>query len=270
MAFGDTIAALAARVPSSPYATEEAAKQFLVLPFLSRVLGYRWDCPSSICPEYAVGAGRRVDYALLSGGVTVAYVECKRRRGSAGVRQLLGYLRAGGAPSVGVLTDGVVWDFYTAGSGGPFFQFDLLSRNPASESALAGFAKGKDIGAAVSAASGVGGIVALAGQSAEGRANLEEAAVAVVRGVVAGGRGDAEAVRAESHKSAFNIYHWPSLRGARRRLVRLDFWRNGEVRLLVYGAGGNRDLVNRVRLRAVSDIAGYAAGIRDAAFRGGV
>ena len=267
MSLSSELAAAVARVPSSPYATEEAAKQFLVLPFLSGVLGYRWDCPSLICPEYPVGGGRRVDYALLSGGAAVAFVECKRRRGAAGVRQLLGYLRESGV-GVGVLTDGVVWDFYTAG--GPFFQFDLLSYNAAAETALAGFVAGRDIGAAVAGASGVGGLVGLAGESAEGRGYVAEAALAAVRCVVAGGGGGASAVYGESHSAAYNIYYQSGLRVGRRRLVRLDFWKGGAVWLRLYGAGGNQDMVNRVRLRAVGDIAGYAAEIRAAAFREGV
>lgn len=274
MSLRSELVALATRVPSSPYPTEEATKQFLVLPFLSRALGWRWDCPSDICPEYPIGSGR-VDYALLS-GEPVAFVECKvGPLGAGDTRQLLEYLRESGAPSVGVLTDGVVWKFYTVAGGEPFFQFDLRSYkqmpNPAAESALAGFARGKDISEAVATASGVGSLVAFAGTT-EGRAKLEEAVVAVVRGVIAGAGGDSVAVQPERYPSDTNIFYYAGdgKRSNRRLLAKLRYWKNGQVYLWVFGTGGEQDLVRRVQLRAIVDIAGYSAEIRATAFREGV
>ena len=251
--------AAVARVPSLslPLASEEAVKQSLVLPLLSG-LGYDTVGLSDVVPEYPVGGGR-VDYALFSGGLPSVLVECKRRNGSGGVRQLLGYMAAAGV-GVGVLTDGVVWEFYGGGVG-PFFVFDIRAANGAAISAFAGFSAGRDVAAAVCGAAGVGGLVG------GGRAYVEEAVVAAVRCVVAGAGGDAAAVREERYESDTNVFFWPGSRNERRRLLRLGFGSRG-VSLRVYGAGGNCDEVARVRLRAISDIAVYAAGIRAAAFRG--
>ena len=260
MSLRTELAAAKARVPDGGFATEEAAKQSLILPLLSG-LGYDTVGLSDIVPEYPVGGGR-VDYTLLSGGNPLILVECKRRNGVPGVRQLLGYM-ADSSVGVGVLTDGVVWEFYGGdGRCWPFFVFNLLCYGGAAESAFAGFSAGRDISAAVDAAAGVGAIVSC------GRAYVEEAVVAAVRCVIAGAGGYASAVREERYGSDTNVFYWPDSRNDRRRLLRLDFRARG-VYLRLFGAGGNWDEVARVRLGSISDIAAYAVEIRAAAFREG-
>lgn len=181
-----------------------------------------------------------------------------------------GYMSAAGV-DVGVLTDGVVWEFY-GGVGGPFFIFDIRAITAAAESAFAGFSAGRDVGAAMSAARGVGSLVRLAEKSEEWRNYLGEAVLVAVRCVIAGAGGDSSAVRPETYpvSATINIFYYAGdgKLGNRKRLVGIDFWKNGPVYLSLYGPGGNQDLVDGVRLRAVSDIAEYAEGIRAAAFRG--
>lgn len=252
------------RIPSGGFDTEEAAKLSLVLPLLSE-LGYDTVGHSNIIPEYAVGHCR-VDLALLSNGLPSVLVECKRRNSFGGARQLHGYMDASGV-GVGILTDGIVWEFFKD-SGDPFFVFDIRSSTEGAIRAFAGFSAGRDIAEAVTEATGVSGLVAGLDGSAGYRTYIEEAIVAAVRSVVARAGGDPSAVRAEGYRSDTNVFFWPDTRNTRRRLLQLNF-RKRRVYLRVYGAGSNYDKVAQVRLRVISDIADYVTEILAVAFRGG-
>ena len=96
---------------------EEGTKQFLILPFLS-VLGYDDRNPNEVCPEHGADFSdkykNRVDYAILKNGTPIIAIECKccgaplkEERG-----QLRAYFNAAPTVKMGVLTDGIVWEFY--------------------------------------------------------------------------------------------------------------------------------------------------------------
>lgn len=94
---------------------EESIKQSCVLPFLQRVLGYDPTDPAEISPEHTLGHKTRADYAILRDGDPVAAVECKRPGGSGEDErlQLRTYFNAKRTVKLGVLTDGMTWEFFT-------------------------------------------------------------------------------------------------------------------------------------------------------------
>jgi hypothetical protein len=96
---------------------EESTKLFLVLPFLS-FLGYDDRNPDEVCPEHAADFSdkykNRVDFAILKKGTPVIAIECKTlgialkdERG-----QLRSYFNAAPTVKMGVITDGLVYEFY--------------------------------------------------------------------------------------------------------------------------------------------------------------
>ena len=117
--FRSKVRAFAERVVSiAPRCTnEESTKLFLVLPFLN-FLGYDDRNPDEVCPEHNADFSEkyknRVDFAILKNGKPVIAVECKTL-GSA-LRDERGQLRSyfNAAPTVkmGIITDGLVYEFY--------------------------------------------------------------------------------------------------------------------------------------------------------------
>lgn len=97
---------------------EESTKQYLVLPLLT-VLGYDCANPYEVQPEYPAGfrdgVQDRVDYAIIRDGEPLIVIECKKRGsvlfGNRG--QLCGYFAALTTARVGILTDGVRYEFFT-------------------------------------------------------------------------------------------------------------------------------------------------------------
>lgn len=130
-AFSERMVGLAPRCSN-----EEATKMFLVLPFL-QFLGYDIMNPDEVCPEHHADFSEkyknRVDYAVLREGQPVIAIECKALgaplkddRG-----QLKSYFNAAHTVKMGVITDGLVYEFY-ADSDEPnmmdptaFLSFDL-------------------------------------------------------------------------------------------------------------------------------------------------
>jgi hypothetical protein len=103
---------------SSRAATEEATKQYLVLPFFS-FLGYDPLNPDEIIPEshasFSDKFKNRIDYAICHDGNPVIAVECKRtgalsesHRG-----ELKGYFNAVPTTKLGILTDGLIFELYS-------------------------------------------------------------------------------------------------------------------------------------------------------------
>lgn len=96
---------------------EEGAKLFLVLPFVS-LLGYDDRDPSEVWPErhadFAEKYANRVDYAIMRGDDPIIAVECKAfgvsRVDDRG--QLKRYFNAEKTVKLGVLTDGMVYEFF--------------------------------------------------------------------------------------------------------------------------------------------------------------
>lgn len=96
---------------------EESTKLFLVLPFLS-LLGYDDRNPDEVCPEHNADFSEkyknRVDFAILKNQQPVIAIECKTigmalkdERG-----QLRSYFNAAPTVKMGVITDGLVYEFY--------------------------------------------------------------------------------------------------------------------------------------------------------------
>ncbi|MBO1325331.1 type I restriction enzyme HsdR N-terminal domain-containing protein [Acetobacter sp. TBRC 12305] len=115
---------------------EEATKMFLVLPFL-QFLGYDTMNPDEVCPEHHADFSdkykNRVDYAVLKDRHPVIAIECKAL--GAALKddrgQLKSYFNAAQTVKMGVITDGLVYEFY-ADSDEPnimdptaFLSFDL-------------------------------------------------------------------------------------------------------------------------------------------------
>lgn len=115
---------------------EEATKLFLVLPLVN-FLGYDTMNPDEVCPEHNADFSdkykNRVDFAILKNKDPVIAIECKALgaplkddRG-----QLRSYFNAAPTVKMGVITDGMVYEFY-ADSDEPnmmdpnaFLSFDL-------------------------------------------------------------------------------------------------------------------------------------------------
>jgi hypothetical protein len=96
---------------------EESTKLFLVLPFLN-FLGYDDRNPDEVCPEHGADFSEkyknRVDFAILKGTLPVIAIECKalgmQLKDDRG--QLRSYFNAAPTVKMGVLTDGLVYEFY--------------------------------------------------------------------------------------------------------------------------------------------------------------
>ncbi len=110
--FAERVVALAPRCNN-----EESTKLFLVLPFLN-FLGYDDRNPDEVCPEYSADFSEKyknkVDFAILKDTQPVIAIECKTlgmalkdERG-----QLRAYFNAAPTVKMGVITDGLVYEFY--------------------------------------------------------------------------------------------------------------------------------------------------------------
>jgi len=100
---------------------EQATKQALVLPMLD-ALGYDIWSPGEVCPEYdadfavrKAGQKEKVDIAILLAGVPRIYIETKpiddALDGHEG--QLSRYFNATRSVTLGILTNGLEWRFFT-------------------------------------------------------------------------------------------------------------------------------------------------------------
>lgn len=97
--------------------TEQAVNMFLVLPFIG-LLGYDDRNPLEVCPEHHADFSdkykNRVDFAILKDGNPIIAIESKQcgaelkdDRG-----QLRSYFNAAPSVKMGVLTDGLIFEFY--------------------------------------------------------------------------------------------------------------------------------------------------------------
>lgn len=97
---------------------EEATKTSMVMPFFSQVLGYNVFDPTEFCPENVADVGtkkgEKVDYAILQDGQPVILIEAKWCGESLDkhASQLFRYFATSPA-KFGVLTNGIVYQFYT-------------------------------------------------------------------------------------------------------------------------------------------------------------
>lgn len=119
--------------------TEETTKQALILPFLE-ILGFSPYDPTKVLAEYSAdfpGAKiqERVDYALFCHGHPVIFVEAKAYSEQPGNHspQLSRYFNAIPDVTIGVITNGRKWNFFTdlenknVMDEKPFLTIDLLS-----------------------------------------------------------------------------------------------------------------------------------------------
>lgn len=144
MAFDDALEDLSQKVAdfASSLSTEEATKTAVVMPFISRVLGYDVFNPAEVIPEFVcdVGTkkGEKIDFAIVRDGQVQILVEAKKigdplKLVHAG--QLVRYFHVSNA-RIAVLTNGQFWNFYTdldrpnVMDERPFLQLDLLSIDP--------------------------------------------------------------------------------------------------------------------------------------------
>ncbi len=145
--------------------TEEATKHALVLPFIN-ALGYNVFNPWEVVPEFTCDVGKKkgekVDYALMKAGKPIMLFECKSANADLGKEhadQLYRYFSVTEV-KVGVLTNGVVYKFYSdleetnKMDAKPFLELDLLDLKEVVVEELKRFRKESfDLGAVVSAAS---------------------------------------------------------------------------------------------------------------------
>lgn len=155
MEIASKIQEIAKRIPEQRkvITTEEATKTAFVLPFLA-ALGYDVFDPTEVVPEFTADVGikkeEKVDYAIMRDGKPVFLIECKHHsvplsHGPSG--QLYRYFVATTDTRFGVLTNGIVYRFYTdldkkhLMDQKPFFVFDMLNFQERDMQELCRFAK---------------------------------------------------------------------------------------------------------------------------------
>jgi hypothetical protein len=140
MEFSERLETLATKVKNQANAigTEEATKNAFVMPFISRILGYDVFDPLEVVPEFTADVGtkrgEKIDYAIVRDGEVQLLIECKASLGALKIEhasQLFRYFATTNA-RLAVLTNGVVWQFYTdldapnRMDAKPFLVLDLL------------------------------------------------------------------------------------------------------------------------------------------------
>ncbi|MFC7464403.1 type I restriction endonuclease [Brachybacterium sp. GCM10030252] len=140
MEFHERLEALATKVRNQADAigTEEATKNAFVMPFIATILGYDVFNPLEVVPEFTADVGtkrgEKIDYAIVRDGEVQILIECKASLGALTLEhasQLFRYFATTNA-RLAVLTNGVVWHFYTdldapnKMDAKPFLVLDLL------------------------------------------------------------------------------------------------------------------------------------------------
>ncbi len=119
--------------------TEEATKTALVMPFISNVWGYNVSDPTEVVPEFTadvgIKKGEKVDYAILKDDKPIILFECKRQGANLNeeqASQLHRYFAVVPTARFGVLTDGIIYRFYSdlerpnVMDAQPFLEFNML------------------------------------------------------------------------------------------------------------------------------------------------
>ena len=186
MDFINSVKAFAAKVPDKLdiIKTEEATKQFLIIPFIQNILGYDTSNPHEVMPEYDANVGAannyKLDYAIFQDCKPAILIECKRYgndlENDKEWSQLFHYFVATEA-RIGVLTNGVIYKFYADLEKPnkmdkiPFLELNLLSLTDSSIKELSKLNKSEfDVDAAMNSAAElkyVGGMKALLKQQME-------------------------------------------------------------------------------------------------------
>lgn len=180
MDFIDRVKAFSAVIPEKleSVKTEEATKNYLIMPFIQQILGYDPFNPSELIPEYDanVGAAKKfkLDYAILQENKPIILIECKcygvDMNHDKHYSQLFSYYAATNA-RIGVLTNGVIYQFFADLDKNnkmdrkPFLVIDLLNLKESDIKELSKLTKSAfDVGDVINSASElkyVGGIKAL-------------------------------------------------------------------------------------------------------------
>jgi len=153
MEFVEQVKAFASTIQSrlDKAKTEQATDHYLIMPFISQILGYNPFNPDEVVPQFDANVGPatnyKLDYAILQDGKPIILIECKcygtdlsKGEASREWSQLFSYYIATDA-RIGVLTNGVVYKFYAdlekpnKMDSTPFLEIDLLNFN---ESAIKG------------------------------------------------------------------------------------------------------------------------------------
>lgn len=121
MEFSERLEALASKVRNQAEAigTEEATKNAFVMPFIATILGYDVFDPMEVVPEFTADVGtkrgEKVDYAIVRDGEVQILIECKASLGALKIEHASQLFRYFGTTNarLAVLTNGVVWQFYT-------------------------------------------------------------------------------------------------------------------------------------------------------------
>ena len=132
--------------------TEEATKTAFVMPFIN-LLGYNVFNPREVVPEFTADVGtkqgEKVDYAIFKDDEVIMLIECKKCGADLTdvyTSQLYRYFSVAQA-RIAVLTDGVVYRFYTdleesnIMDAKPFLEFDMLDIEPPLVNELKRFTK---------------------------------------------------------------------------------------------------------------------------------
>jgi hypothetical protein len=119
--FASKVADLSSRIRElrEHITTEEATKNAFIQPFL-QLLGYDPFDPRVVVPEFTSDIGtkkkEKVDYAVMKDGNPIMLFECKTCGAcldSGKANQLHRYFQNTPTARVGVLTDGIVYEFYS-------------------------------------------------------------------------------------------------------------------------------------------------------------
>lgn len=181
MDFIDRVKAFAAGIPEKLdiIKTEDATKNFLIMPFIQQILGYNPFDPNDLIPEYDanVGAARKykLDYAILQDSEPIILIECKcygvDLQDNKHYSQLFHYFSAVKSARIGILTDGVVYQFFAdldnrhRMDSKPFLVINFLDLNDSAINELAKLTKSAfDVKDAINSASElkyIGGIKSL-------------------------------------------------------------------------------------------------------------
>ena len=131
--------------------TEEDTKMACVVPFIG-LLEYDVSDPREVKPEFTADVGtkqgEKCDYAIFSGNKDIMLIECKKdgENLDAHHSQLYRYFSVGAA-RIAVLTNGVLYRFYTdleesnKMDAKPFLEFDILDIQPTLANELKQFTK---------------------------------------------------------------------------------------------------------------------------------
>ena len=152
--FIDEIRSLSVRIKNERdiIQTEEATKTAFVMPFIN-ILGYNVFNPREVVPEFTADVGtkqgEKVDYAIFKDDEVIMLMECKKcgeDLSDVHTSQLFRYFAVVNA-RFGVLTDGIIYRFYTDLEESnkmdvkPFLELDLLDIQPPLVSELKRFTK---------------------------------------------------------------------------------------------------------------------------------